>query len=62
MTDIPIQPTASGQTSGDSDSVEAIFNRVEALRPTLTENFRDEIVKSMYAEAETIARRAVHAG
>jgi hypothetical protein len=38
---------------------EALFARVEALRPTLKENFRDEIVKSLYAEAESMARRSV---
>ncbi|MBN2147553.1 MAG: ferrous iron transporter B [Anaerolineales bacterium] len=32
----------------------------EALRPTLGDNFRDEVVNSLYAEAESIARRAVH--
>src|SRR4030042_2767098 len=37
----------------------ALFARVEALRPTLKDNFRDEIVKSLYAEAESMARRAV---
>lgn len=31
----------------------------EALRSTLGENFRDEIVNSLYREAEAIARRAV---
>ncbi len=37
-----------------------ILARAEALRPALGENFRDEIVKSLYREAETIAKRAVH--
>lgn len=35
--------------------------RAEALRPTLGANFRDEMVKSLYSEAERIAQRAVHA-
>ena len=37
-----------------------ILARAEALRPALGENFRDEIVKSLYREAEAIAKRAVH--
>jgi ferrous iron transport protein B len=37
-----------------------ILDRAEALRPSLGDGFRDEIVQSMYAEAERIARRAVH--
>ena len=32
----------------------------EALRPTLGNQFRDEIVNSLYHEAELIARRSVH--
>lgn len=36
-----------------------IINKAEGLRETLSTGFRDEIVKSLYAEAETIARRAV---
>lgn len=59
MSDISI-PSAAG-TPGDrlSSDTEALFARVEALRPTLRENFRDEIVKSLYSEAESMARRAV---
>jgi len=37
-----------------------VLARAEALRPSLGESFRDEIVKSLYREAETIAKRAVH--
>ncbi len=44
---------------GQAFDTEALFARVEALRPTLKENFRDEIVKSLYAEAESMARRSV---
>ena len=33
--------------------------KAEALRGTLSTGFRDEIVKSLYSEAETIAKRAV---
>ena len=36
-----------------------ILNQAEALRPQLDSGFRDEIVKSLYSEAEHIARRAV---
>jgi ferrous iron transport protein B len=38
-----------------------ILARAEALRSDLSSGFRDEIVKSMYSEAEKIARRAVKA-
>ena len=36
-----------------------ILAKAEALRPQLQSGFRDEIVKSMYSEAERIANRAV---
>jgi len=36
-----------------------VLVKAEALRNNLTSGFRDEIVKSLYAEAEKIARRAV---
>jgi ferrous iron transport protein B len=36
-----------------------VLAKAEALRNNLSTGFRDEIVKSMYAEAESIARRAV---
>jgi ferrous iron transport protein B len=36
-----------------------ILSRAEVLRADLSTGFRDEIVKSLYAEAESIARRAV---
>jgi ferrous iron transport protein B len=36
-----------------------ILAKAETLRNNLSSGFRDEIVKSLYAEAETIARRAV---
>jgi ferrous iron transport protein B len=39
-----------------------ILAKAEALRSTLSTGFRDEIVKSLYAEAEQIARRAVKEG
>ena len=36
-----------------------ILAKAEALRGSLSSGFRDEIVKSLYSEAETIAKRAV---
>jgi len=36
-----------------------ILTKAEALRGTLSTGFRDEIVKSLYSEAEAIAKRAV---
>jgi ferrous iron transport protein B len=37
-----------------------ILQRAETLRQNLSAGFRDETVKSIYGEAERIARRAVH--
>lgn len=37
-----------------------VLARAQALRPRLGPAFRDEIVKSLYGEAEHIAQRAVH--
>lgn len=39
---------------------QSLLASAEALRPTLGEGFRDEVVNSLYREAETIASRAVH--
>ncbi|MGZ9234715.1 MAG: nucleoside recognition domain-containing protein [Anaerolineales bacterium] len=36
-----------------------VLTKAETLRSNLTSGFRDEIVKSLYAEAERVARRAV---
>ena len=41
-------------------TAEAAIRRAEELRRGLTGNFRDEMVSSVYAEAERIARRVVH--
>jgi len=38
----------------------AVLQRAAELRSTLDSQFRDETVKSIYAEAERIARRATH--
>lgn len=37
-----------------------VLNRAEHLRGTLSSGFRDEIVKSLYQEAERVVDRAVH--
>jgi ferrous iron transport protein B len=39
-----------------------ILDRAEALRPQLSNGFRDEIVKSLYSEVERITLRAVKSG
>lgn len=36
-----------------------VLSKAESLRDSLSSGFRDEIVKSLYSEAETIAKRAV---
>ncbi|HNJ15088.1 MAG TPA: hypothetical protein PLN43_16020, partial [Anaerolineales bacterium] len=36
-----------------------ILSKAESLRNNLSSGFRDEIVKSLYSEAEAIAKRAV---
>jgi ferrous iron transport protein B len=43
-----------------SASATAVLQRAAELRATLHSQFRDETVKSIYAEAERIARRASH--
>jgi len=40
---------------------EDVLARAEALRNSLPSGFRDEVVQSLYAEAERIAHRAVKA-
>ncbi len=37
-----------------------IINKAAELRSTLSSSFRDEVVKSLYSEAESITKRAVH--
>ena len=41
---------------------QAVLDRAESLRPKLSSGFRDEIVKSLYAEVERITRRSVKIG
>jgi ferrous iron transport protein B len=55
--------TASFPTKASAPAeitAQELLASAEALRPTLGEGFRDEVVNSLYREAETIARRAVH--
>ena len=42
-------------------SAQDVLAHADALRPSLGDHFRDEIVKSLYNEAETMAGRAVRA-
>ena len=44
-----------------SDAAAAAIRRAAELRETLSSNFRDEAVRSVYTEATRIARRAAHA-
>lgn len=39
-------------------AAEAVLARADTLRQSLSGNFRDQLVQSLYSEAETIARRA----
>ena len=41
---------------------ESVLAKADLLRPQLGSGFRDEIVQSLYAEAEHIAGRAVSSG
>jgi ferrous iron transport protein B len=54
-----LQPVIQNPTSANNLTPEAVIAVAESLRPRLGPNFRDEIVKSLYAEAELIAKRAV---
>jgi ferrous iron transport protein B len=49
-----------GHTMDAAFTPQEVLDRAETLRPTLGDGFRDQIVQSMYTEAERIARRAVH--
>lgn len=46
-------------TNENSYTTQDLLTSAEELRPTLGDNFRDEIVNSLYREAEVIAKRAV---
>jgi ferrous iron transport protein B len=52
---LPSKPSSSADITPQD-----LLASAEALRPTLGQGFRDEVVNSLYREAETIARRAVH--
>jgi ferrous iron transport protein B len=53
-------PEAAPHT--DRPDPEAVIRRAEELRRSLTGNFRDEAVNSIYAEAERLSRRVVKQG
>jgi ferrous iron transport protein B len=59
MTELNLTQPRPGSAETDRADVEALLARVERLRPTLKENFRDEMVRSLYSEAEEIAQRSV---
>src|SRR5512134_2196187 len=46
-------------TNENSYTTQELLRSAEELRPALGDNFRDEIVNSLYREAEVIAKRAV---
>lgn len=58
-TNLTPQITAAQELAALQGSAQAVLERAEALRPMLGGAFRDEMVKTLYAEAERIARRAV---
>ncbi|NPV56438.1 MAG: ferrous iron transporter B [Anaerolineae bacterium] len=43
-----------------TNTPQGILDQAETLRPTLESGFRDELVQSLYDEAERIAKRSVH--
>ncbi len=59
MTDLTLNSTRDPQAQA-ALSASDILKAAEALRPGLGSDFRDEVVNSLYREAESIARRAVH--
>jgi ferrous iron transport protein B len=56
----PTKPGDLPEGTPASITPQSLLASAEALRPTLGEGFRDEVVNSLYREAEIIARRAVH--
>jgi ferrous iron transport protein B len=46
-------------TAPAASSVDALLHRADTLRRSLSGSFRDQLVQALYADAETIARRAV---
>jgi ferrous iron transport protein B len=61
---LPGLPSAdNAKPPGVPPSPESVIRRAEELRRGLTDSFRDEAVRSLYAEAERVARRSVrHTG
>lgn len=49
-------------TTPDAPTADQVLTRARELRRQLSGNFREEAVKSLYAEAERVARRAVSHG
>jgi ferrous iron transport protein B len=52
-------PDAPAPQAAPQAPVEALLARADTLRRGLSGNFRDQVVQALYAEAETMARRAV---
>lgn len=53
-------PTTSSPTPpASAANTDALFQRAEALRRNLSGQFRDQLVQSLYTEAEAIAQRTV---
>jgi ferrous iron transport protein B len=60
MTEASLTSTSDDSRQSTSRlTAKDLLSSAEALRPTLGEHFRDELVNSLYREAESIARRAV---
>jgi ferrous iron transport protein B len=53
-------PPLTASNPDQNISVQDLLDRAEALRPSLGNQFRDEMVNSLYREAESIAQRSVH--
>ena len=59
---LPVIRRAAPGTARKTADAESVIERAEELRRGLTNNFRDEAVSSIYAEAERISQRSVHRG
>jgi len=59
---LPVIRRAAPGTARKTTDAESVIERAEELRRGLTNNFRDEAVSSIYAEAERISQRSVHRG
>jgi ferrous iron transport protein B len=56
----PSKSPGSVEVPSAAITPQSLLASAEALRPALGDGFRDEVVNSLYREAETIAQRAVH--